>query len=199
MKIAEKVHTSVDAEKRANLAVSAGDTVRVSIRIEEKGKTRTQDFEGIVLAKKHGNEAGATITVRRTTGGIGVEKIFPLFSPVIEKIEVIKRSKVRQSNLYHIRKKAEKEVRRHMKNTIMTSETDLDQESSADEVTEEEVSPETENDSGEVGESLNTQEDSKNEEAKEEGKVESNSSEEVKEETKKKEEASEKEEGGKSK
>ena len=116
MSQATKIHSTVDVEKRKKLGIRAGDTVRVSVKIEEKGKTRTQEFEGLVLARKHGNEPGATFTVRRTTGGVGVEKIFPLFSPVIEKITIVKRSKVRQANLYHIRKKATKEVRRYIRN-----------------------------------------------------------------------------------
>ena len=125
---ATKLHSPVDVEKRKNLNVRSGDSVRVSIRIEEKGKTRLQEFEGLVLACKHGTEPGATITVRRTTGGVGVEKIFPLFSPVIEKIEVVRRARVRQANLYHVRRKAAKEVRRHIKNVRVVSETDMEQE-----------------------------------------------------------------------
>ncbi|MGM0482706.1 MAG: 50S ribosomal protein L19 [Patescibacteria group bacterium] len=128
-----KTHTPVDIEKRKKLDIRAGDTVRVSVKIEEKGKTRTQEFEGIVLSQKHGNEPGATFTVRRTSGSIGVEKVFPLFSPVIEKIEVVKRAKSRQSNLYHIREKAAKEVRRHIKNVRVVRESDEDMEGESDE------------------------------------------------------------------
>lgn len=114
--------------KRKKLDMRAGDTVRVSVRIEEKGKTRNQDFEGIVLARKHGNEPGATFTVRRIVGGIGVEKIFPLFSPVIEDIKVVKRAKVRQANLYHIRRKAAKEVRKYIKNVRNAPDVELEDE-----------------------------------------------------------------------
>jgi large subunit ribosomal protein L19 len=93
--------------------------VRVWQKILEKGKTRLQAFEGLVLATKHGREAGATITIRRVASGVGVEKIFPLYSPTIDKIEVVKRSKVRRAKLYHIREKATKEISRQMRNERM--------------------------------------------------------------------------------
>ena len=67
---------------------------------------KTQIFEGRVLARKHGSEPGATITVRKEISGLGVERIFPLHSPIIEKIEVIKRGKVRRAKLYYLRKAA---------------------------------------------------------------------------------------------
>ena len=81
----------VDMAARKKLDLRPGDTVRVHQKIEEeKGKYRIQIFEGLVLARKHGTEPGATFTVRRVLSGIGVEKIFPLYSPMIEKIEVTK-------------------------------------------------------------------------------------------------------------
>ena len=70
-----------------------------------------------MLAVKHGKEAGGTFTVRKVASGVGVEKIFPIFSPMIDKIEVVKRSKVRKSKLYHIRNEATKEIKRQMRNT----------------------------------------------------------------------------------
>ncbi len=109
------VISPVNIEARKNLDLRPGDTVRVFQKIEEKGKTRLQVFEGLVLARKHGTEAGATFTVRRSTGGYGVEKIFPLYSPMIEKIEVTKRSKVRSGKLYYIRRKAIKQISKRMK------------------------------------------------------------------------------------
>ncbi|MHB1330591.1 MAG: 50S ribosomal protein L19 [Minisyncoccota bacterium] len=111
-----RVISPVKTEDRAKLDLRAGDTVRVMQKIQEKGKTRLQAFEGLVLARKHGSEAGATFTVRRIASGVGVEKIFPLYSPMIDRIEIVKRSKVRRSKLYHIRDKAAKEVRRQMRN-----------------------------------------------------------------------------------
>ena len=109
------VITPVDIASRKNLDMRTGDTVRVHQKIQEKGKTRLQAFEGMILARKHGTEAGATFTVRRNTNGFGVEKIFPLYSPMIDKIELVKRSKVRRAKLYYIRDKAVKEINKRLK------------------------------------------------------------------------------------
>ncbi|MEK7662263.1 MAG: 50S ribosomal protein L19 [Patescibacteria group bacterium] len=103
--------------ERANIPFESGDTVRVWSKILEKGKTRLQAFEGLVLSRKHGKEAGATFIVRRVASGVGVERIFPLYSPAIDKIEVVKKSKTRKSKLYYVRDKAAKEIRRKMKQT----------------------------------------------------------------------------------
>ncbi len=84
--------------------IRPGDTVRVSQQIKEGEKERIQDFEGLVIARKHNKEIGATITVRREISGIGVERIFPLYSPIIKKIEILKRGKVRRAKLYYLRK-----------------------------------------------------------------------------------------------
>lgn len=105
----------VDIEQRKKTDLQAGDTVRVWQKIKEKDKTRLQAFEGLVIARKHGAEPGATFTVRRVTSGIGVEKTFLLYSPAIEKIDIVRRSKVRRAKLYYIREKAAKEIRRKMK------------------------------------------------------------------------------------
>lgn len=113
------VHTPVKTEERAKLGIRPGDTVRVHQKVIEKGKTRLQVFEGLVLAVKHGTEAGATFTVRATLSGVGVEKIFPLYSPVIDKIEITRRSKVRRAKLYFIREKVAREVRRQLRNMRM--------------------------------------------------------------------------------
>jgi len=107
--------SSVNMEDRKNLDIRAGDTVRVHQKIEDKGKTRVQVFEGLVLLRKHGTEPGATFTVRKVVDGIGVEKIFPLYSPLIDKIEIIRRSTVRRSKLYYIREKVAREIRRQMR------------------------------------------------------------------------------------
>jgi len=104
-------------EERANLGIKAGDTVRVWLKIEEKGKVRLQVFEGLVLARKHGSEAGGTFTVRKVSSGVGVEKIFPLYSPIIDKIEIVKRAKVRRAKLYFIRDKVAREVKRLLRRT----------------------------------------------------------------------------------
>ncbi len=107
--------SSVNMEDRKNLGIKAGDTVRVHQKIQDKGKTRIQVFEGLVLARKHGAEAGATFTVRKMVDGIGVEKIFPLYSPQIDKIEIMRRSTVRKAKLYYIREKVAREVKRQMR------------------------------------------------------------------------------------
>lgn len=132
-----KVISPVKIEARAKLDFRAGDTVRVMQKIQEKGKTRLQAFEGMVLARKHGKEAGATFTVRRVASGVGVEKIFPLYSPIIDKIEVVKRTKVRQSKLYHIREKAAKEVSRQMRNLRMSKEVEVEDKLETPEIEEE--------------------------------------------------------------
>lgn len=110
-----KVISPVNVKERQKLDLRAGDTVRVWQKIVEKGKTRLQAFEGLILVNKHGKEAGATFTVRRVASGVGVEKTFPLYSPVIDKIEIVKRSKVRRSKLYYIREKMAKEISRQMR------------------------------------------------------------------------------------
>jgi len=119
MKLETIQFSPVNMEERKKLGIRAGDTVRVWIRIQEKGKTRLQAFEGLVLARKHGNEAGATFTVRKVASGVGVERIFPLFSPIIDKIEIVKRSRVRRSKLYFIREKVAREIRRQMRKMKM--------------------------------------------------------------------------------
>lgn len=114
--------SSVNIDERKKLDLRAGDTVRVSQKIKEGEKTRSQVFEGLVLARKHGTEAGATFTVRRVASGVGVEKIFPLYSPTIEKIDVVKRAKVRRAKLYDVRKKVAKEISRQMRNIRMAKD-----------------------------------------------------------------------------
>ncbi len=109
----------IDIDARKNLDLRSGDTVRVWQRIEEKGKIRLQAFEGLVLARKHGTEAGGTFTVRRVASGVGVEKIFPLYSPMIDKIEIVKRSRVRRAKLYFIREKVAREARRQLRRSRM--------------------------------------------------------------------------------
>ncbi|PJE64254.1 MAG: 50S ribosomal protein L19 [Candidatus Ryanbacteria bacterium CG10_big_fil_rev_8_21_14_0_10_43_42] len=109
------IASPVPVAERKNLDMRPGDTVRVHQRITEGDKTRTQIFEGLVIARKHGTEAGATFTVRKIAQGVGVERIFPLYSPNIEKIEIVKRSRVRRAKLYYVREKAAKELRRRQK------------------------------------------------------------------------------------
>lgn len=81
---------------------SVGDTVKVHVRIQEGDKSRIQVFEGTVIAKKHGG-IQETVTVRRVSYGVGVEKTFPIHSPNIEKFEVVRKGKVRRAKLYYLR------------------------------------------------------------------------------------------------
>ncbi len=130
-------HSPIDMEARKNLNLRVGDTVKVHQKIEEKGKYRIQIFDGLVLARKHGSEPGATFTVRRVASGVGVEKVFPLYSPMIDSIEVTKRSRVRRAKLYYIREKVAREARRQLRRTrlmggAMTEESKLEAEAEAD-------------------------------------------------------------------
>ena len=119
--IATKSVSPVNMEERKKLALRSGDVVRVHQKIREKGKIRIQIFEGLVLAKKHGSEAGATFTVRATMSGIGVEKIFPLYSPMIDKIEIVRRATMRRAKLYYIRDKATRDQRKKLRQSVASS------------------------------------------------------------------------------
>ena len=83
-------------------SITVGDTVRVHLKVKEGNRERIQVFEGTGIAKKHGG-INETFTVRRISYGVGVEKVFPLHSPVIEKVETIRRGKVRRAKLYYLR------------------------------------------------------------------------------------------------
>jgi large subunit ribosomal protein L19 len=122
------VISPVHIESRKNLGLRSGDTVRVWQNIVElkQGKgankkqvttknARKQAFEGIVLAVKHGGQPGGTFTVRKVASGVGVEKIFPLYSPMIDSIEIVKRARMRRAKLYFIRRKAARDVKRAMR------------------------------------------------------------------------------------
>lgn len=106
---------TVNIEERKKVNIKPGSTVRVWQKIKEGDKFRLQAFEGLVIAHKHGTEVGATFTVRKNCGGIGVERTFPLFSPVIDKIELVRGTKVRRAKLYYVRDKSTKEIRKKMK------------------------------------------------------------------------------------
>lgn len=97
MEVLEKEQMRVDIPE-----FKPGDTVKVHVKIKEGEKERIQIFQGVVIRKRKGNTA-ATFTVRKVSYGIGVERIFPLHSPVIDKIEVITRGRVRRARLYYLR------------------------------------------------------------------------------------------------
>ena len=118
-------------QARAALGLRAGDVVRVWQNIVElkTGKAankkavttkniRKQAFEGTILAVKHGTEPGAMFTVRKVSSGVGVEKIFPLYSPMIDEVEVLRRTRTRRAKLYFIRRKAAHDVKRAMRRSI---------------------------------------------------------------------------------
>lgn len=91
-----------DSMKAEAPKFEVGDTVRVDVRITEGSKSRIQAFEGTVIAKKHGG-ISETFTVRRVAHGCGVERVFPLHSPSVEKVTVIRMGKVRRAKLYYLR------------------------------------------------------------------------------------------------
>jgi large subunit ribosomal protein L19 len=107
-----KIETFNQTQLKKDLPdIRPGDTVRVLQKIKEGDKEKTQVFEGLVIARKHGKGISATITLRREISGIGVERVFPIHSPTIEKIEVLKRGKVRKAKLYYLREVRGKKAR----------------------------------------------------------------------------------------
>jgi len=92
------------AAVRSNIPVfQAGDTINVHVKIREGNKERIQLFQGVVLQRRNPNSNGETFTVRKVSNGIGVERIFPLLSPSIDKIEVVRRGVVRRARLFYLR------------------------------------------------------------------------------------------------
>ena len=114
-----------------------GDTLKVTIRITEGDKSRLQAFEGMCIARKN-NSVNSNFTVRKLSHGEGVERVFPLFSPIIEKIEVVRKGDVRRAKLYYLRDRTGKSARiaEKIKKTI-----GIDLETKINEVTEENVMP----------------------------------------------------------
>ncbi len=104
---------SLKPERNPNIPdLQPGDTVRVHQRIKEGRNERIQVFQGVVIAMRGGNEPGATFTVRRTGAhGVGVERIFPFYSKSVEKVEVLRKAKVRRAKLYYLRERQGKAAR----------------------------------------------------------------------------------------
>ena len=101
--MSEIIRSIEKAQLRSDLPqFNIGDTVRVSVRIKEGERTRIQMFEGTVIARRHGGVA-ETFTVRRTAYGVGVERVFPVNSPFVEKVEVVRYGRVRRAKLYYLR------------------------------------------------------------------------------------------------
>ena len=90
--------------------IKIGDTVKVSLKVKEGNRERTQLFEGTVIAKKHGG-IEETFTVRRVSYGVGVEKVFPVHSPIVENVEVVRHGKVRRAKLYYLRDRVGKSAK----------------------------------------------------------------------------------------
>ena len=108
MNALEKITEGMLKENKPELNV--GDTVKVYCRIKEGEKERTQIFEGIIIAKKHGGVA-ETFTVRKTAYGVGVERVFPVNSPFVEKVEVVRSGRVRRAKLFYLRDRVGKAAR----------------------------------------------------------------------------------------
>ena len=113
--------TKVNIEERKSLDFASGDNVRVWNKLKDKeGKIRLQAFEGLVIARKHGTGISATFTIRKTTSGVGVEKVYPLYSSNIDKIEIVRHAKTRKSKLYYVREKALRDIRKKLKKDFTT-------------------------------------------------------------------------------
>jgi len=117
--------------------IRPGVTIRVYEKTKEGDKTRASIFEGTVISRKHGSETGATFTVRRVSQGVGMEKIFPIHSPNIEKIEITKTPKVRRAKLYYLRRESAKESRRKLKKDVSETKTISEAEEPTEEQTKE--------------------------------------------------------------
>ena len=99
------IEAEYNDKRQAFPIFQAGDTVNVHVKIKEGNKERVQQFQGTVIQRKNVNTNGETFTVRKISGGVGVERIFPLLSPNIDKIEVTRRGAVRRARLYYLRGK----------------------------------------------------------------------------------------------
>src|SRR4030042_2333001 len=117
------IHEFANSKNPANRwgDLKVGWTVRVHQKLKEGEKGKASIFEGLIIAKKHGDEPGASITVRRVAGVYGVEKVYPLRLPSIEKIEVVKHGRPRRSKMYYLREKTAREIRKKTRAETITT------------------------------------------------------------------------------
>ena len=156
--------------RKEGLDIRVGDNIRIHQAIQEKGKERTQVFEGVVIAKKHGKGASSTITVRRVVSGVGVENILPFHSPSLKKIEVLKRAKTRRAKLYYLKTAKGKKTRLKRKDlaeAIVFEEEKPKEKSQKPEETSEEESSEPQAAEPSKEESAEKPEETKNEPSQE--------------------------------
>ncbi|MDD2696552.1 MAG: 50S ribosomal protein L19 [Candidatus Pacebacteria bacterium] len=114
-----KLDAFVKTQLKGNIPeIKPGDTVQIHQKIKEGDKERIQVFEGQVIAKKHGQGLSSMITVRKVISGIGTERIFPIHSPIIDKIEVVKRGKTRRAKLYYLRRVKGRKARLKAEQTV---------------------------------------------------------------------------------
>ncbi len=109
--IIQEVEAELNKEAKTHPEFKAGDTVNVHVRIVEGSKERIQQFQGTVIQRRHPNSNGETFTVRKVSNGIGIERIFPILSPNLDKIEVVRRGKVRRARLYYLKGRQGKAAR----------------------------------------------------------------------------------------
>lgn len=114
--IGGKMATIIDKIERRNMRLDIpdfvpGDTINVHVKIKEGEKERIQQFKGVVIKRRNSKNPKATVTVRKISDGIGVERVFPLYSPIIDKIEVTRKGRVRRAKLYYLRERTGKAAR----------------------------------------------------------------------------------------
>jgi len=139
------ISSLVEIKPNPNIPTLApGDTVKVSTKVVEGDKERTQIFQGVVIGVRHGG-AGSSFTVRRVTYGVGVERTFPLYSPLVEKVEVVRHGKVRRAKLYYLRGLSAKKARiKERRLSPQQLEREREAASKLEQEQEQELEPETE-------------------------------------------------------
>lgn len=151
-------------KKKAVVDVRSGDTVRVTQKIKEGGKFRLQTFEGVVIRVDRKESHTARIVVRKVTSGVGVEKSYLIHSPLVEKIEITKRAKVRRNNLSYLRKRSGKSARLTGKDFDRVAVNDVTVEEEVEEAPVEEVKEEVAEESKEEAKAEESEKESKAEE-----------------------------------